>query len=255
MKKDNYIHENPYIPAIIIFFVLLFLYTKFIGPIPFSLNSVQTTKTNLFQVQGDGKATAIPDTALISFGVTKQAPNVLDAQNQTNSAVQNILQAIKNLGINEKNITTTNYSIYPNYDYTFNKQTANGFTANQNIELKLSPIEKASSAIDTATANGATNVSGITFILDDQSQKQVQDKARKMAIDNAKQKAQSLANLAGIHLGRIVDIQENSNIPVPIHYGGVAMMKSANTSDQAPTQLPTGETTVSTTVTISYETY
>jgi len=254
MNNNKLIQENQFIPAILFFFVCLFLYTKFVGPLPFSINSVQTTKTNLFQVSGDGKATAVPNTALISFGVTKQAATVADAQNQTNSTINSILDAIKQLGLDTKDITTTNYSIYPNYDYSTGKQSATGYTVSQNIELKLSPIEKASKAVDIVTANGANNVSGISFILDDQSQKQLQDKARKMAIDTAKQKAQSLANIAGIHLGRIVDIQENTNTPIPLRFGAVTN-KAPLTADSTPTQLPSGETTVNTTVTISYETY
>lgn len=254
MDKNKVIQENQFIPAILFFFICLFLYTKFVGPLPFSINSVQTTKTSLFQVQGDGKATEIPNTALISFGVTKQAATVADAQNQTNTTINAILDAIKQLGIDTKNITTTNYSIYPNYDYTTGKQTANGYTVSQDIELKLSPVEKASKAVDIVTANGASNVGGITFTLDDQSQKQLQDKARKMAIDAAKQKAESLASLAGIHLGRIVDVQENINTPIPIRYGA-GLNKAPLTADSTPTQLPTGETTINTTVTLSYETY
>lgn len=240
---------------IFFFFLCLFLYTKFIGPFPFNINSVQTTKTNLFEVQGEGKAIAIPNTASISFGVTKQATNVADAQNQTNTTINTILNAIKQLGIEPKDITTTNYSIYPNYEYSTGKQAANGYTVSQNIELKLSPIEKASKAVDILTAKGADMVGGLTFTLDDQSQKQMQDKARKMAVESAKQKAQNLAGIAGIHLGRVVDVQENTNTPGGVMYGGIGLMKAVPEGASPPTQLPTGQTTISTTVTLSYETY
>lgn len=241
------------IVGIIFFFLALFVYTKYIGPIPFSVNSVTTTKTNLFQVTGDGKATAIPNTATLSFGVTKTAASVADAQNQTNTNVNNILNSIKSLSIDTKDITTTNYSVNPNYNYTNGSQTITGYTVTQNIEVKVSPIEKASKAIDIVTQNGANMVGGVTFTLDDKTLQDTQDKARQMAITNAKQKAQSLANAAGMHLGKIVDVQENvGSLPLPIRAG--ALLKTDSTSSE-PTQLPTGESTYNTTVTLSYETY
>ncbi len=239
--------------GVIVFFILLFLYTKFIGPIPFAVNSINTTKQNLFQAQGTGEVSAIPNTADISFGVTKTAATVADAQNQTNTAVTNILNAIKTLGIDAKDIKTTNYSVNPQYNYNAGNQTITGYSVTQNIEVKLSPIEKASKAVDAATSNGANLVGGLTFTLDDATMQKLEDQARQKAVDAAKQKAQSLANAAGMKLGKIVDVEETPNeipMPRPLLMGaGVAK------TDSAPTELPTGQSTISSTVTISYETY
>ncbi|HEX8964977.1 MAG TPA: SIMPL domain-containing protein [Patescibacteria group bacterium] len=239
--------------GVIVFFILLFLYTKFIGPIPFAVNSINTTKQNLFQAQGTGEVSAIPNTADISLGVTKTAASVTDAQNQTNTAVTNILNAIKALGIDAKDIKTTNYSVNPQYNYNAGSQTITGYSVTQNIEVKLSPIEKASKAIDVATANGANLVGGLTFTLDNTTLQKLEDQARQKAVDAAKQKAQSLANAAGMKLGKIVDVEETPNeipMPRPLLVG----MGAAKT-DSAPTELPTGQSTISSTVTISYETY
>src|SRR6185312_14515731 len=106
---------NKVIASILFFFLCLFLYTKFLGPFPFAVNSIQTQKTDLFQVTGEGSATAVPDTAHISFGVTKQAATVTDAQNQTNTAIAAITNALNAQGIDTKNIKTTDYSVNPNY--------------------------------------------------------------------------------------------------------------------------------------------
>src|SRR5258708_36281628 len=108
--------KTPFFTVLFIF-LFLFLYFKLAGPIPFAINSVQTTKSNVFQVTGDGKATAIPDIANISFGVTKQASTIADAQSQTNSAMQNTLDSLKQNGIDDKDVKTTDYSVNPNYDY------------------------------------------------------------------------------------------------------------------------------------------
>lgn len=246
-------HSESAIVGIIFFFLALFVYTKFVGPLSFSVNSVNTTKTTLFQVSGDGKATAIPNTATVSFGVTKTASTVADAQNQANTTTTNIVNGIKTFSIDTKDIKTTNYSVNPNYNYNSGNQAITGYTVTQTIELKISPIEKASRAVDIATQNGANIVNNLAFILDDKTQQDIQNKARQQAIDNAKQKAQSLAQSAGMHLGKIVDIQENVNSN-PISMRANAQLKIDTTASE-PTQLQTGESTYTTTVTLSYETY
>lgn len=241
------------IPFFTVLFIFLgfFLYTKFSGAIPFSVSSVQTTKTSLFTVTGTGKVTEIPNTALISVGVTKTAPTVSQAQNQINTTINTVLNDLKSLGIEDKDIKTNNYSIHPNYRYADGKQQTDGYTATQNLEVRIKPIEKANQAIDKVTASGANVVGGVSFVLDDKTQKDLTNKARQEAVKDAKEKAQSLANAAGITLGRIVDIQENSTQPYPLRTA-VPMMNVEKT-DQSTTITP-GENTITLTVTLSYET-
>lgn len=243
------------IPFFTVLFVLvgIFLYTKFAGPIPFFVTSVQTSKSNFFSVQGIGKATEVPDTALISLGVTKTAQSVLDAQQQTNQTVNKIVTDLKNLGIEEKNIKTTNYSVSPNYDYQSGRQNITGYTITQNLEVKIKPIDKANKAIDIATTDGANMVGGISFVLDDEMQKKLQNTARIEAIKNAKEKAESLSRLSGLRLGRIVDVQEGTNFePRPI-LNAQPMTPGGGT--QESTKLSPGENTVTSTVTLFYETF
>lgn len=233
-------------------FVFFYLFAKIFGPIPFSIDSVTTTKTDLFTVQGVGEATGTPDTAMISVGVTKEATTVEQAQNQVNTIATKITDDIKKLGVDVKDIKTTNYNVSPNYDYTSGKQTENGFIVSENLEIKLKPVEKANLAIDAATKDGANVVGGITFVLDDVAQQKLEDQARKQAIQKAKTKAQSIANSAGIRLGRIVNIQEDNGVQNPIPY--TAKMSAEGLGGGVPTQLSPGQNTVNSTVTLSYET-
>ena len=238
--------KTPFI-FIVILFLGLFLYTKLAGPIPFFINSVQTTKSDLFSVSGTGEETAAPDQAVVDLGVTKSSGSVLDAQNQTNTSISKIISDIKSKGIADKDIKTNQYSI--NQDYQ-TKQ----YSVTANLEVKIKPIDKVNSVIDGATANGANLVNGINFTFSDELQKSLENKAREEAVSEAKQKAGSLAKAAGINLGRIVNVTENSSSPRPMPLGmGAADMKALNNS--APTQLQPGENSVSTTVTISYETF
>lgn len=230
--------------------VSFFLYTKFAGPIPFSVTSIQTTKTSLFSVSGTGKATGISDTAFISAGVTKTAATVAIAQSQTNSSVNKIVEDLKNLGIAEKNIKTTNYSVNPNYDYSRGGQnTITGYTVTQTVEINVAPIDIANKAIDIATADGANLVGGVTFTFNDKTKKDLENKARVEAVKDAKDKANDLANAAGIRLGKIIDVQESANFePRPYMMAATAETKADST------QLQPGENSIATTITLSYET-
>jgi len=230
---------------------VFFLYIKLAGPIPFFVQSIQTTKTNLFSVSGTGKATGIPDTAQLSIGVTKTASTVADAQSQTNVTTNKIIKDLKQLGIDEKNIKTTDYNVSPKYDYGRGEQKITGYTVTQSLEVKITPIDVANKAVDAATLDGANLVGGINFTFNDKTKKDLENKARTEAVKIAKEKAQSLAKAAGMRLGKIVDVQESGS------YEPKRMMMDAlkaEESEPADTQLQAGENSVSTTITIYYET-
>lgn len=240
------------IPLLTIFFIFLglFLYNKLVGPISFSVNSIQTTKANLFSVNGVGKATGIPDTVQLSIGVTKTAPAVSSAHEQTNTAANKIIEDLKKLGIVEKEIKTTNYSVNPNYDYSRGGQNIIGYTVTQTLEVNITPIDIANKAIDTATSDGANLVGGVNFIFNEKTKKDLEDKARTEAVKIAKEKAQSLANATGIRLGRIVDVQESGNFePRPIFAA-----QSLEADKVTDTSLQPGENSITISITLSYET-
>lgn len=216
---------------------------------PFSVNAVQTTKTDLFQVTGQGSVTAVPDTANISFGVTKQASTVTDAQNQTNIAIKNIQDALAKMGVTTNDIKTTSYNVNPNYT---NSQTISGYTVTQNIDLKVEPLSKVNQVIDTITQNGANIVGQVNFGFTDSKQQQLEQEARQGAVNDAKEKANALAKAAGVVLGPIINIQEN-NPQSPIGVPFVAQAKVADAS--APTSVTPGESTVTTSITLSYQLY
>jgi len=234
--------------TVLFIFLGLFLYTKLIGPIPFSVNSITTTKTNLFSVSGTGKATGIPDTAQLSIGVTKTASTVLSAQNQTNTTANKIIEDLKKLGISDKDIKTTNYSVNPNYDFGRGEQNITGYTVSQTLEINITPIDIANKAIDTATSIGANLVGSINFTFNEKTQKELENKARTEAVKIAKEKAENLAKVTGIRLGKIVDVQESGNFePRP-------MMMGALETKSADTNLEPGENSITINITLSYET-
>ncbi len=239
------------IGAIVVFFILLFVYTKFAGPIPFAVNNVNTNKADLFQTQGTGKAAAAPDQAIINLGITQTSSSVSDAQSKTNSTAEKIINGLKDLDIPEKNIKTTNYSINPNYSFSGESQRITGYFVTQSLEVRA-PIEKTNQAVDAATLNGANLVGNISFTLNGEKKTELENEARREAVVKAKQKAQGLAKASGIKLGKIINVTETSpDFPRPILLEADKAQGSAETQT---TNITPGETSVEITVTLTFET-
>jgi len=234
--------------SIPVLFLTLFVYTKLAGPIPFTVTSVTTQKTDAFSVTGLGKTTVVPDIARVNVGISASGPTVKQTQNEINIVINKVSEAIKKLGIESKDIKTNTYSINPTYDYTDGKQTIRGYSAQTSLTVTIRDTQKANSVIDTATQNGANNVGGITFDVDDKTK--AQNEARKFAVEDAKRKAKDASSIAGFTLGNIINYQENfdGNIE-PRSY----LMADKAVSESAPTQLEEGSRDISVTVTLSYE--
>jgi len=230
------------------FFALLFVYTKLVGPIPFSVSSVTTQKSTTFDVSGEGKVTAKPDVASVTAGIQVQAPSVKSAQDQINSVINKVSQAIKQTGVDSKDIQTINYSVYPTYDYGGGSQRITGYTASTNLSIKVRNLDNVNSVIDAATNNGANQVSGVSFEIDDKTK--LENEARQKAVDAAKKKAEQAAQIAGFKLGRIINYSENfQGLIRPVMQAAVVDKASGGTA----TDIEPGSTEVTINVTLSYE--
>lgn len=236
--------------AIILFFVSLFAYTKLAGPIPFSMTSIVTSKTDSFTVTGEGKATVVPDVAVVSAGVTAQGSSVKRVQEEMNTKSNAIIANVKKLGVDAKDIQTSNYSIYPTYDYSGGNQRITGYQGNSTITVKVRDMDKANGVIDGATAGGANQVSGISFDVSDKTK--AENEAREKAVAEAKKKAETAAETAGFTLGRVINYSENQGGMPPRPY--YAKMDAAmGAPERAETPVEPGSSEITVTVSLSYE--
>jgi hypothetical protein len=239
----------PAFLLIILFFLSLFLYTKIFGPISFAVRSVTTNKNDVFSVSGEGKAVVKPDIALVSVGVEASGNSVKQVQNQINQTINQVTAALKKLGIDEKDIKTTNYNINPTYDWANGRQRITGYHASTNLSIKVRDIDKTNEVIDTATANGANQVGNIAFDVDDKTK--AEEEARKQAVEEAKKKATGAARIAGFKLGKIINYSEGRNdFPQP-----VLLRESAKVGmgGGEPTEIQPGSSEIKIVVTLSYE--
>lgn len=234
---------------IITFFIVLFAYTKLAGPIPFFVTSVTTQKTDTFSVTGEGKISVSPDIAVVNVGVTSQGASVKLVQQDLNSKINAVSGSIKKLGVDEKDIQTSNYSIYPNYDYQSGGQRVTGYQASSNLTIKVRDIDNANNVIDAATTNGANQVGGISFEVDDKTK--AQNEAREIAIAQAREKAENAARVADFKLGRIINYSESfGGEPRPLYM----LEKAVGAPDASvPTDLEPGSAEIQVVVTLSFQ--
>lgn len=214
---------------------------------------------NSISVSGEGEAVSVPDVATFSFSVSANTANVSAGQREVTGKMDKILAALDDLGVEEKDIKTTNYSVYPRYVYPQvycittpcppARQVQDGYTISHDVTVKIRDTEKAGEALSLIGEFGATNLSGVSFTVDDPDG--VVEEARSKAIADAKDKAEKLAKDLDVRLVRVISFYENGGGPVPYYaeaYGGDTVLRSAS----APT-LPTGENTTRVSVTVTYE--
>lgn len=231
------------------FFIFLLLFTKLVGPIPFSVTSVTTQKSDTFNVSGEGKVTTVPDIALVTAGVQANGQTAKAAQDQINLAINRVSEAVKKLGVDSKDIKTVNYNISPTIDYNLGTQRITGYTASTNLQIKIREIDRSNDILDTATSNGANAVGGISFDIDDKTK--FENQARELAVADAKRRAEDASRIAGFRLGRIVNYSENtSGIYPPMPFRATM---AADVSENKATQVEPGSNEIVINVTLSYE--
>ncbi len=217
-------------------------------PIPIAVTT--TSRSSEMSVIGEGKVEVVPDIAYVDVGISvSRAKTVEVAQTEINSKNKAVLDAMAKLGIDKKNIKTSNYSIYPAYDYESGTEVLNGYNGNVTISIKSSKIDQISDVIAQATAAGANQVQGTRFEVEDPAK--YREQAREKAIANAKEQAQKLAKDLGIKLGKVVNVVEYSpsSTGVPMY----AMEKLAVGFGGGGPSVEPGTQTITTVVTLYYE--
>jgi uncharacterized protein YggE len=192
---------------------------------------------------GDATVSKKPDLAFISVGVESQASSASAAQSDLAAKASKLIARAKALGIADKDLNTSGYSIGPYY--ADGSQTTKGYRAAEQLFFKWHNVDTAGKTLDALVQEGgATNVS-IGFGLADP--KVAQAEARALAIGDAHSRAQGMAAAAGVKLGQVVRISDVSFAGYP---SAGYDMKAAATP--ISTQIPVGELNVTVTVEVAY---
>lgn len=171
-----------------------------------------------FTVTGSATVYAKADVANLTVGMkTEVKDTAAEATMENSEKINKILLEVKNLGVEEKDIKTTNYRLNPVYNWTEkNGQELEGYQVTQSVTLKIRELDKIGEIISKTTQAGANQVGDISFTIDDEFE--LKNEARELAIDKAKEKAQLIAQQSGLKLGKIKGVNENNYAPVAYAY-------------------------------------
>lgn len=201
-------------------------------------------------VVGSGQVQGVPDTLTTEAGIESVASDVTSAMNQTSERVQAVIDALIDAGVERKDISTTQVSLQPQYGSDQSgTSTITGYRAGNMIRVKVEP-ESASQVLAVITRAGgdATRINGVSYSIEDDSHL-VRD-ARERAFNDAKDRAEQYAQLAGLHLGRVISISEVAGTtPPPVPVG----MPAPRAAMAAPVPVEPGQQTVSFSVTAVWE--
>lgn len=200
----------------------------------FYLKPWQASTQQLISVSATGTAKATPNIAKIMAAVETQNPNIDEARKQTEEKVDKIQEAIKDLGIADKDIKTQNISAGESYEVQIYPRPP-GKPTNQysiSLEITIRDFKVADQILSILTQNGATNLYGPNLQVDDKDLETAKSQARQNAIENAESKAQELAEAAGRRVGKVITIKEQGDyaFPVPLYTRtGTELMEKAQT--------------------------
>jgi len=181
-------------------------------------------------VSGSGKVYLTPDIAYVTIGVHVEGYDATKAVAENNQSAKEVIDTLKAMGIDSKDIQTTNFSIYPQQEYdTDGKPTGEiKYVVDNSVFVTVRDLGQIGEVLDEAVKSGANSINGIQFDVADKTAAQSQ--ARKAAVTNAALKAQELAEAAGVTLGPVITLSEStSGAPSPMYdlRASVAMAESS----------------------------
>lgn len=199
-------------------------------------------------VSAIGQVSATPDQARVSAGVVQQGKTAREAMMGNATLMTAVFDELEAAGIPKKNITTSQLSLQPQYDYRDRRApTIKGYEVRNTVTVTSEDIEQVGPMLDALVRAGVNNINQVQFSIKDP--KSALDKARADAVAEAKTKAQAMADAAGVKLGPLLSMSESNRggMPQPV------MMRSARIEmSDAVTPISAGEQTMSVSVNLSY---
>lgn len=201
-------------------------------------------------VSAEGTIYSKPDIALISLSVVSKGKTVKAVTQDGNNKMNAVIDTVKTLGVEPKDITSTDYSLYPEYFYPENKPPyLIGYQLRQQIQVKIRELELVEDVLDAGVNAGANQVGQLSFDIDDPTQ--IKKEAREKAFEAAKEKAKEMAKAAGVKLGRVVTFSESDGYYPPVFAN--YMMEAKVMADSESASIEPGSKKMNLTVSVTYE--
>ncbi len=208
---------------------------------------------NTISVSGEGEVFAEPDMGMATFTVINEAEDVREALAENTANSNNLVEFLRNSGVEDRDMKTVNFSITPRYEYIeqmermpIGRRVLVGYQVIQSLEVRVREIDKMGVIVEGAVDAGANEVTGIRFVVE--HEEEYREESRSLAVEDAKTKAKRLADELGVELVRITNYNESGG---PIAFEMVA--RDAFGMGGATPDIQTGENLIRTVITIGYE--
>lgn len=218
-------------------------------------------------VSGSGTVELSPDIAWINIGVQSESPDVAEALEENNARAQAIIQSLKDLGVDRKDIQTRNFNIYPYQKprppmpidayHQQNQQPVpeieaeepQPFRVENTLRVIVRNLDSLGEILTAVVQDGANLILGVAFDVEDRQA--AQDKARDLAIADARAQAAAIAEASGVKLEAINSIRMNGHSPFP--YTAAPAMMAASPSPRRQVPIESGQLTIRATAHLTYK--
>ena len=214
-----------------------------------ALPAARADEPRSITVNGEGVTGARPDMALVTTGVTSQAPTAAEALSANSRDTAAVIERIKGEGVEARDIQTSGLSLQPVYvfpqDNSGTPPRITGYTASNTVTIRVRKLDGLGGLLDKAVGAGANTINGIEFVVSRQSE--LLDAARKEAVNDAARKAAIFAGAAGAKLGPILRIVESGDVSSPR-----PMYRMRADAAASPVPVEAGESELKVTVGVTY---
>ena len=197
---------------------------------------------------GEGSVKRAPDRAWVHVSVESRAKSPREAQKLNADAMSAVLQKLKGSGLSGEAIQTRGYDLQPEFDYANGRQTLRGYVARNGVELRVDDLPRLGDFIEQAVSSGATSVGGVRFDLKDRAS--AEREALRLAVEDARRRADAAASGAGMRIEKIVRIEEH-RIPVNPPPRPMMAMRAEMAQAAAEPPIEAGELEVRSAVTLT----
>jgi uncharacterized protein len=197
---------------------------------------------------GTGEVYLVPDVAYIYVGVKADAENVSDALNKNNTQANAVAKALKDQGVEAKDIQTTSFNVYPMQDYAPDGTISRSYYVVENtVYITVRDLTKLGTLLDAVVKSGANTINSISF--DVQNKDAAMAQARDLAIANARAEAESIAKASGVKLGDLQYVSAyTNNVPTPMYDAKGGSMSAATN-----VPISAGQLVISASASMTYE--
>lgn len=249
--------------------ITLFLLVATVFLIILAVKEVRAKDKNsmpTISVSGQGEVYAIPDISIITFSIREEAKTSKEATNKVAAKEASAFEFLASKGIDKKDIKTLWFNTLPRYEYrntsisctptycppSSGKQELVGYESSETVQVKVRDIDKSGDIVSGLTSAGIGEVNGPEFSVDNPDV--LKAEARRLAIEDAKEKAKILKNDLGVKLVRIISFNEGGDYPIYYGMGGDQMSRMETKATPAPEiNFSTGEQKIISNVSIVYE--